>query len=235
MFRVRKNRFFTTAVPALAIAAAIWSGTAFARDTEPPPTGDSANIALDSLPFDSIVTPPSACDTTVADTMIPESVSLKPILYQPGPDTVLMAAYRNRSEENKHKRSPTLTLFKSVVFPGWGQFSNGKYVKAGLVFAVESYFIYKAVYYGNKASEWRAEWKAAPENQKYLYFNQYADYRDTRNSFLWYTGLTVFLSMFDAYVDAHLANFPKDIPTSDNISLDFDPGRESHLTLTYHF
>ncbi len=213
--------------------AAFWSGKATAQDS--PPAGDSARTALDSLPFDSIITPPSICDTSVADTMVPESVSLQPIMYHPGPDTVLMAVYQSRSGENKHKHSPTLTLFKSVAFPGWGQFSNGKYIKAGLIFAVESYFIYKAVYYGGKASDWKEKWKSAPESQKYLYFNQYADYRDTRNSFLWYTGLTVFLSMFDAYVDAHLANFPKDIPASDNVSLDFDPGPESRLTLTYHF
>jgi len=194
-----------------------------------------STIKLDSLPSDSIVTPPSACDTGAVDTMAPESVSLNPILYQPGPDTVLMAAYRDRSEESGHKQSPTLTLFKSVVFPGWGQYSNGKYVKAGLVFAVESYFIYKAIYYGSKASDWRSKWKAAPDDQKYLYYNQYVDYRDTRNSFYWYTGLTIFLSMFDAYVDAHLRNFPKDIPTSDKVTVDFDPGKESRLALTYHF
>jgi hypothetical protein len=233
MFRARKNNIITAPVLALTITAALWCGIAGAQDTGP--SGDSAAVKLDSLPYDSIVPPPSACDTTVADTMVPESVSLHPIMYTPGPDTVLMAAYRDRMKGNQHRRSPTLTLFKSVVFPGWGQFSNGKYVKAGLVFAVESYFIYKAVYYGNKASDWRAKWKAAPSSEKYLYFTKYTDYRDTRNSFLWYTGLTVFLSMFDAYVDAHLANFPKDIPTSDNISLDFDPGPESRLALTYHF
>lgn len=232
MFRARKNKFLAAALAVL-FASAIWSAPARAEETRPP--ADSARTKLDSLPFDSIVTPPSVCDTATADTMVPESVSLQPIMYHPGSDTVLMTVYQERSEKNAHKHSPTLTLFKSVVFPGWGQFSNGKYVKAGLVFAVESYFIYKAVYYGQKASDWREKWNAAPDDQKYLYFSKYADYRDTRNSFLWYTGLTVFLSMFDAYVDAHLANFPKDIPTSDNVSLNFDPGPESHLTLTYHF
>ncbi len=233
MSRARKNNCLTVA--ALIIAAQLWMGVAVAQEIEPSAAADSANTRLDSLPYDSLVPPPSACDTTVADTMVPESVSLQPIMYHPGPDTVLMAAYRDRAEQQKHKRSPTLTLFKSVVFPGWGQYSNGKYLKAGLIFAVESYFIYKAVYYGNKASDWKQKWKTAPDNLKYTYFTQYADYRDTRNSFLWYTGLTVFLSMFDAYVDAHLANFPKDIPTTDKLSLDFDPGQESRLTLTYHF
>jgi hypothetical protein len=237
MFRAKKKKNSRLAAVALALAVmtAALPHRGAAQDTAQPAAGDSTEARLDSLPVDSMVTPPSACDTAVADTAVPESVSLEPTLYLPSHDTILMAAYRHRNDENKHRRSPTLTLFKSVVFPGWGQFSNGKYVKAGLVFAVESYFIYKAVYYGGKASDWREKWKSAPQDQKYLYFNKYADYRDTRNSFLWYTGLTVFLSMFDAYVDAHLANFPKDIPTSDKISLDFKPGRESRLVLSYKF
>jgi hypothetical protein len=235
MFRVNKrSRYFVAiALAALGITAA--PGRAVETDTALRSADDSVKVVLDTLPADSIITPPSTCDTAVADTTLPDSVNLVPTLYRPGSDTVLMAVYYNRTGATGKKRSPTLTLFKSVVFPGWGQFSNHKYIKAGLVFVVESYFIYKAVYYADKAADWRAKWKAAPEDQKYLYFNQYADYRDTRNSFLWYTALTVFLSMFDAYVDAHLANFPKDIPGADNVSLDFDPGRESRLTLSYHF
>lgn len=237
MFRAEKNKnsLLATVAMALAIAAAAPPVPGAAQDTARTAVADSAEARSDSLRVDSMAVPPSARDTAAADSTSPGHVNLKPTLYLPSSDTILMAAYRHRTDENKHKRSPTLTLFKSVVFPGWGQFSNGKYVKAGLVFAVESYFIYKAIYYGNKASDWREKWKSAPLDQKYLYFTRYADYRDTRNSFLWYTGLTVFLSMFDAYVDAHLANFPKDIPTSDRISLDFDPGRESRLILSYRF
>ncbi len=40
-------------------------------------------------------------------------------------------------------------------------------------------------------------------------FNLYQESRDKRNVFLWLGALTVFVSMFDAYVDAHFADFDK--------------------------
>jgi len=171
------------------------------------------------------------------DTAAVDSVMLEPILYRPGPDTVLISAYRERGEISAGGISPSLTMLKSVAFPGWGQISNGKYLKAGLIMVVESYFIYKAVDYSRLASDWRDKWKAEPDTGglKGVYFNQYADYRDTRNSFIWYTAITVFFSMIDAYVDAHLKDFPEDIPVSDNLSLSVEPGRETRVAVSYSF
>ncbi len=173
-------------------------------------------------------------DTAITNT---DSVSLQPILYQPGPDTMLITAYHKRSVDSTAGTSPSMTMLKSVVVPGWGQVSNGKYIKAGLIIVVESYFIYKAVDYAGLASDWRKKWKAEPDTSylNTIYFNQYADYRDTRNSFIWYTLITVFFSMIDAYVDAHLKNFPDDIPTPGNLSVVVDPGRETRFAVSFSF
>lgn len=178
-------------------------------------TGDSAMVAQDTSRVDSII--------------------LDPILYQPGEDTILIDVYRSRGSTEGGERSPTITLFQSVAFPGWGQFSNRKYIKAGLVFLVETYFIYKAVDYGQLASEWRRKWKEAPPELKNSYFAEYTGHRDRRNTNLWYTALTIFFSMFDAYVDAHLRNFPDDVPDSDKLLLDITPGEETRLSLRYNF
>jgi len=208
--------------------AGAWAKTAPAADQSP-----IQNVTQpDSVAVPSETMPPFPFDTShqASDTIIEE-----PDPYRPGLDTLLINAYRSTDSIASRKPSPTVTMFKSVVFPAWGQYSNRKYIKAGLVFAVESYVIYRAVDLGLQASDWRSKWKNAPAELKGEYFRKYADSRDRRNTFLWYTALTVFLSMFDAYVDAHLAQFPKDAASSKNIQVAFAPGETPHLSLQYRF
>jgi len=174
------------------------------------------------------VAPPAVEETAMSD-----SVILEPSPYQPGSDTILIEAYGGRSGDTGKVVSPTMTMFKSVLLPGWGQAANRKYVKAGAVLIVESYFIYKWIAYARKTSDWREKWRSAPIELKGPYFAKYTDYRDTRNSFIWYTGLTVFLSMFDAYVDAHLLHFPKDILLKENVSVGFNPAGGAEMSVTY--
>jgi hypothetical protein len=87
--------------------------------------------------------------------------------------------------------SPTGTLLKSVAFPGWGQWSNGKKQKAAIYFGIESYWITKALI-------WRHRARVADD------FAEYTHAQDRRNFFYWLTGITVFVSMFDAYADRYL-------------------------------
>ncbi len=109
-------------------------------------------------------------------------------------------------------RSPTGALLRSMAFPGWGQFYNRKYIKALVVMAGEGYCIVQA------ARNWDLADQAidlfVDEDNSYLrqkYYYAYDFYQDRRNLFLWLSGLAIFLSMIDAYVDAHLANFDIDI------------------------
>ncbi len=87
--------------------------------------------------------------------------------------------------------SPTGTLLKSVAFPGWGQWSNGKRQKAAIYCGIESYWITKALI-------WRHRARTADD------LAEFAHARDRRNYFYWLTGITVFVSMFDAYADRYL-------------------------------
>lgn len=88
--------------------------------------------------------------------------------------------------------SPTGALLRSVAFPGWGQWSNGKKQKAAFYFTVESYFITKALIWRHRA------------RGSGLEFATFDHARDRRNYFYWLTGLTLFVSMFDAYADRYL-------------------------------
>jgi len=195
---------------------------------------NQTEIASDSADNKPTITPDDSTLIT-ADTAVSDTVILEPVLYISGEDSSLISLYQSQETSKGTVDSPTVNLFKSVVFPGWGQYCNRKYIKAGVIFAVESYFIYKAVDNGRQASDWHARFQEAPTDLKETYFSEYSGYRDRRNTFLWYTALTVFLSMFDAYVDAHLQNFPKNASGAENLSVEAGPGGETRLTLRYNF
>lgn len=101
------------------------------------------------------------------------------------------AAARRTLGSQSFFSSPTGTLLKSVAFPGWGQWANGKKQKAAVYFGIESYWITKALI-------WRHRARTADDLAEFTHA------RDRRNYFYWLTGITVFVSMFDAYADRYL-------------------------------
>ncbi|GAB4324535.1 MAG: hypothetical protein Kow0074_17590 [Candidatus Zixiibacteriota bacterium] len=107
--------------------------------------------------------------------------------------------------------SPTGKLLRSVVFPGWGQWSNGKKWKAAGVFAVESYFFARALIWRSRSFDRLHEWEASciDGDCDQGLFNEYSSARNNRNYFYWLTGVTVFISMFDAYADAYLISLER--------------------------
>ena len=128
----------------------------------------------------------------------------------------------------KPKRSPMGALLRSVVVPGWGQFYNHKYIKSAVVCVAESYFIVRAVYWWRE-TERQYDRVLATTNQGQQY-SIYQTYRGRRDDFLWAAGVTIFVSMFDAYVDAHLAGFDVDVTP------DFrDPKGGASLKLSLRF
>jgi len=113
--------------------------------------------------------------------------------------TGTLDALDNRARPNNdttaHKpKSPSGALVRSLVVPGWGQWYNGKKLKAVIVFGVEAGLISTAVYWNRTATQ-------ARQKSDRLYFE------DKRNLAVWYLVGTVVLSMLDAYVDAQLSDF----------------------------
>lgn len=148
-----------------------------------------------------------------------------PVLAQEA-DTLTLLERRKLEQ----KRSPMGALLRSVAVPGWGQFYNHKYVKAAVVCGVESYFIYKAVDWWKKTEDQYELVQSLPDDEKSGPFGTYTSYRNRRNDFLWLVSLSVFVSMFDAYVDAHLSGFDVDLTP------DFeDESRSLSLRLSYKF
>lgn len=94
-------------------------------------------------------------------------------------------------------KSPVGAVLRSAVLPGLGQVYNGKYVKGALVCAVNGAFAYAIYWY-------HQEWKDTGRTK----------YRDKRNLYTWYLGISYLLTLMDAYVDAYLFGFEKAIEIS---------------------
>ncbi len=107
--------------------------------------------------------------------------------------------------------SPTGKLLRSVVVPGWGQWSNGKKWKAGVFFTIETYFFARALIWRSRTFDRQHVWEASCLDGECdpLLFNNYKSARNNRNYFYWLTGVTVFISMFDAYADAYLISLER--------------------------
>lgn len=156
------------------------------------------------------------------------------------PDTqsASISAAKKRTPENSAaagKRPwPTGALIRSALLPGWGQIYNRKYLKAAFYGGLEIYFLIGI----------RENWKEMNLHQenflhtndpvfKSAEFDLYQDSRDRRNVFLWLGALTIFVSMFDAYVDAHFADFDK---TDKAFEVRVVPGDDfTAITLTCNF
>lgn len=137
-----------------------------------------------------------------------------------------LAAENRLAEQTKHRHSPSGALLRSAALPGWGQLYNKKYIKAIIIGGGESILIYQTAWHWHKTSKYKDLYLKAEvdSDARRDYFYKFDSYRDLRNQYIWFLGLTIFYSMFDAYVDAHLRNFDIDLTP------DFDPEQEN-LTL----
>lgn len=138
---------------------------------------------------------------------IPDSLTVVPPLQLGGdpstPPSVSVPAPA-AGRDTSFWQHPTGKLFKSVIFPGWGQYANGKYQKAAIFFTMETYFIVRAIHFFGKT---RDEYDRFILTEERVDFNAYDNARKTRDKFYWFVAGTIFISMWDAYADAHIKPF----------------------------
>ncbi|MBD3258657.1 hypothetical protein GF377_09515 [candidate division GN15 bacterium] len=136
------------------------------------------------------------------------------VLYEPGEELegYIEVDSPYDSEQNL-TQNPTLALFKSMLIPGWGQIGNRAWFKAGLFATIEGVLIASALNYRSKASDLYDRYQAAEDvDERNRLYDRYEDRVNKRNRYTWFTVITIFISMFDAYVDAHLSGFPVEEP-----------------------
>lgn len=136
--------------------------------------------------------------------------------------------------DSTRSQNPTMALFKSMLIPGWGQVGNKKYIKAVVFAGLESLAFGAYWHYRTKAEDARTAFEAAAGGSQAALYREYEDARKERNRFAWYTGSLIFISMFDAYVDAHLIHFPK---RDQSLSMKLVPSDKARpaLAISYNF
>ena len=135
---------------------------------------------------------------------------------------VLPAFAEMPADTTKRFTSPSWVAFRSALIPGWGQFYNDKIIK-GLVVAGGQlgmgYGIYRQNTLYHKNANLSKDAFAAMiahhgTNQSVgdsldaVDYDQIARfYQDDRNKLIWWSAGAMLLSVFDAFVDAHLRHF----------------------------
>lgn len=107
-------------------------------------------------------------------------------------------------------KSPLGAVLRSAVIPGWGQIYNESYWKAPVVWGFLGYFIYEWIQNNNDYKTYRDLFSGSLDQSSSgntSYYNLREFYKDQRDLFAVYVGLTYFLTLVDSYVDAHLFDF----------------------------
>jgi hypothetical protein len=97
----------------------------------------------------------------------------------------------------KRETVPMRAVWHSVVFPGWGQLTNGKPWKAAIVFAAQTGLAFSVF----------------TQHERYKFYEargetSFADfYKNDRNRLVWWSVGLILLSSADAYVDCHLRDW----------------------------
>lgn len=102
-------------------------------------------------------------------------------------------------------KSPWGAVVRSAIIPGWGQIYNESYLKAPVIWGISSWLVFNWFQSNNQYNNYK---KISLNNP--LYIPQRDIFRDQRDLFVIYMGITYLLNLVDAYVDAHLFDFTVD-------------------------
>ena len=121
------------------------------------------------------------------------------------------------------QKSPWGAVLRSALLPGFGQFYNESYWKVPVVWGFIGYFAYVWIDNNDSYKKYRDLYaESGFQDSDYLRLREF--YRDQRDEFAIYIGLTYFLQLIDAYVDAHLFDFdvrPDPITRSPQLGVKF--------------
>lgn len=163
-----------------------------------------------------------AADTTYVDSNLTKDT----VIYKPaGFESSALAVSDSIDYEKRLIQNPTKALFKSMLVPGLGQVGNRKYFKAAVVVGLQAWLISSAIDHGREASDFKEQFELSSDtSERLVLYDNFLDSKDQRNKFTWFAVIVTFVSMFDAFADAHLSGFPKDKkPGEDKLSLNIRP------------
>ena len=106
-------------------------------------------------------------------------------------------------------KNPTKAALFSAFVPGLGQIYNERYLKAAGVIAIQAALVGRTFHHDRRMKDFRSKRNEFERGEfEYHHYNfLYQDSYDSRQSFIFWVGASVFLSTMEAFVDAHLINF----------------------------
>jgi hypothetical protein len=104
-------------------------------------------------------------------------------------------------------KSPWTAVLMSAVIPGAGQIYNESYWKTPIIWGLAGWLVYNWVQNNNSFKENKNSYMQTGD-ENYRTLRNF--YRDQRDLFTIYMGLTYLLNLVDAYVDAQLFDFSVD-------------------------
>lgn len=151
------------------------------------------------------------CGTIVAQS--PDSTQQDSIPAT-GPTGITMDTVNNEGVYIPTK-DPMTAVWKSAVLPGWGQYYNEAYWKIPVIWGVLGWCVYNYVVNDNNYTDYRTLYMQSSFSiESYRRLRDF--YRDQRDLFVIYMGITYLANLLDAYVDASLFDF--------DVSEDFNTG-----------
>ncbi|HEU4697934.1 MAG TPA: hypothetical protein VFS40_02045 [Gemmatimonadales bacterium] len=143
--------------------------------------------------------PLAAQDTT---RVAPDSTRAAPDTARPaGPPAAPAAAATPAAAPGRGHPSPTGALVRSLLVPGWGQLYVHRPLTAGLFVGLEAVTLGFALKYNHELRQARQAGDSAAIQDK----------TNKREDWLVYMGVNHLLAGLEAYVSAHLADFPRDL------------------------
>jgi len=106
-------------------------------------------------------------------------------------------------------KSPWGAVARSALIPGWGQFYNEAFWKTPVVWGVLGWFTYLYIENDKLYKDYGDLYKESVSsgNAIEFYRDRRNDYRDERDKYALILGISYFLNLVDAYVDAQLFDF----------------------------
>ena len=163
---------------------------------------------------------------TADSTYVDSNLANDTVIYKPvGLESSALAVSDSIDYEKRLIQNPTKALFKSMLVPGLGQVGNRKYFKAAVVVGLQAWLISSAIEHGKEASDFEDQFEMSSDiAERIILYDNFLDSKDQRNKYTWFAVIVTFVSMFDAFADAHLSGFPKDKkPGEDKLSLKIKP------------
>lgn len=103
------------------------------------------------------------------------------------------------------EKSPWGAVLRSALIPGLGQVYNQSYWKVPIIWGFLIYNISVYADSDSKYDKYKNLYLSEPTNDNAKRFREF--YHDQRDQFAFWIGLTYFLNLIDAYVDAHMFDF----------------------------